>query len=79
MTFENEKSQECPLFRHIVHCLLFNLVLLEQDPLSDNRIKLDQVEFVLGIGNILACGVEKASPSRTEELDGDGLALAASQ
>lgn len=62
----------------IFHCL-FNLVLLEQDPLSDNRIKLDQVELVLGIGNILARGIEKSSASRTEEFNGDGLALAASQ
>ena len=81
MTFENETRvrNALSLLSVLFHCRLFNLVLLEQDPLSDNWIKLDQVELVLGIGNILARGIEKSSASRTEELDGDGLALAASQ
>jgi hypothetical protein len=56
---------------------LLDLVLFEQDSLSNNRIKFNERQFVLRISDVLPRGVKESSPCRTQQLDGNRLSLAA--
>lgn len=56
--------------------LLFDLMFLEEHPLPNNWIEFHQGHFVLRIGNIFVGGIKESRSRRTQQFDGNGLALA---